>query len=279
MLPRQSSCLFNPDMMLRENMSELLERPDIPDELVRRAYQDLAKIHHWLGDIRFVVTAIRRDPLPVSRILDIGCGTGAVLEKVRQRLGAEVIGADIRVLPRLTASFPIVRANAVHDPLPCADIAFSMHLGHHLCESDLGELIRNVSRYCRRFILLDLVRHPLPLALFRKFVAPFVCSIDAEDGQRSIRRSYTPSELSRITASALDGTAGRFRLSVAPFYIRQVVDISYQSQSLCFVEGEVRHTGRSARRKLYTPSFDDGGDQLTAVKSQAWTLKERGARA
>jgi hypothetical protein len=88
-------------------------------------------------------------------------------------------------------------------------------------------MIRNVGRCCRRFILLDLVRHPIPLLLFRLFVAPLVCGIGAEDGRRSIRRSYTPVEMREIARSALAGSAGTFRLSVAPFYIRQVVDISY----------------------------------------------------
>jgi hypothetical protein len=84
-----------------------------------------------------------------------------------------------------------------------------------------------VGRFCRRFIVLDLVRHPLPLALFRLFIAPFVCPIDAEDGQRSIRRSFTPVELDSITTCALAGTGSTFQLSVAPFHARQVIDISY----------------------------------------------------
>jgi hypothetical protein len=102
-----------------------------------------------------------------------------------------------------------------------------MHLGHHLSTDDLIRLIRNVGRYCRRFILLDLVRHPLPLALFRTFLAPLVCAIDAEDGQRSIRRSYTREELREIAATALSGKLGSFRFSVAPLWIRQIVDITY----------------------------------------------------
>jgi hypothetical protein len=102
-----------------------------------------------------------------------------------------------------------------------------MYLSHHLTAIDLIRLIRNAGRYCRRFILLDLVRHPLPLTLFRLFVAPLVCEIDAEDGRRSIRRSYTPSELRSITTAALAGSTATFRASVAPLFIRQVVDISY----------------------------------------------------
>jgi hypothetical protein len=71
----------------------------------------------------------------------------------------------------------------------------------------------------------------LPLALFRLFVSPWICGIDAEDGRRSIRRSYTPAEWKRITAKALAGSDGAFRVSVAPLYIRQVVDISYDQRA------------------------------------------------
>jgi 2-polyprenyl-3-methyl-5-hydroxy-6-metoxy-1,4-benzoquinol methylase len=213
--------------MVRKNVSEILDQDSLPEELVDRAYRDLARIHHWLGDTRFIVDAIRRDPLPVHRILDVGCGTGLVLEEMGRRLGVEVVGAEINPHPSIAAPISIVKANAVHDELPSADVAFCMHLGHHLSEGDLVGLIRNVGRFCRRFILMDLVRHPLPLALFRLFIAPFVCQINAEDGQRSIRRSYTPVELRRIGSSALSGPDGSFSLSVAPFYVRQVMDISY----------------------------------------------------
>ena len=213
--------------MVRTNRTEILEEDGVPDELVARAYRDLARIHRWLGDTRFVAHAIRRDPRPVRRILDVGCGTGLVLEDVRRMTGAEAIGVELNPRPSLAAPVEIFQADAVRDPLPSADVAFSMHLGHHLGEDDLVRLIRNVGRSCRRFILLDLVRHALPLALFRVFVAPLICPIDAEDGQRSIRRSYTPAELQRITASAIPDAA-RFRTFVAPFYIRQVIDISYE---------------------------------------------------
>jgi SAM-dependent methyltransferase len=213
--------------MIRKNETEILDRNGVPDELVARAYRDLARIHRWLGDTNAIVRAISQDPLPVRRILDVGCATGLVLHEVQRRLGVDVIGVDINPHPCIAAPVPILQADARCDPLPVADVAFSMHLGHHLRERDLARLIRNVGRFCRRFILLDLVRHPLPLALFRLFVAPLVCPIDAADGQRSIRRSFTSVELRGITASALAGTGGSFRLSVAPLHTRQVIDISY----------------------------------------------------
>ncbi len=213
--------------MIRKNETEFLDQHGVPDHLVDRAYRDLARIHGWLGDTKVIVDTIRRDPLPVHRVLDVGCGTGLVLKEVGKRLGATVVGADINPRPSIAAPVSIVQADASRDPLPRADVAFSMHLGHHLRDRDVIGMIRNVGRSCRRFILLDLVRHPLPLALFRVFIAPLVCQIDAEDGQRSIRRAYTPKELGRLASSALAGTAGSFRVSVAPFYIRQILDISY----------------------------------------------------
>jgi hypothetical protein len=146
---------------------------------------------------------------------------------IRQKLPVDVVGVDIRPPKMADRPFPIWRADAVRDPLPQADVAFSMYLGHHLSEKDLVDLIRNVSRFCRRFILLDLVRHPLPLSLFRAFVAPFVSPIVGADGQTSIRRSFTRTEVERIVNEALAASNAVFQYSVAPLYIRQVVDISY----------------------------------------------------
>jgi SAM-dependent methyltransferase len=213
--------------MLRQDEPEMLDDTSLPQDLVNRAYRDMASIHRWLGDVRFMVRAIRADSTPVRRILDVGCGTGLVLQRVGRALNTQVVGVDIRPGLRCGAPVPIVRVDACRDPLPDADVAFCMYVCHHLDPEDLSRMIRNVGRYCRRFILLDLVRHPLPLALFRMFVAPLVCQIDAQDGQRSIRRSYTPAELREITAAAVEGSPASFRVSVAPGWIRQVVDISY----------------------------------------------------
>lgn len=213
--------------MKRALEGEILDRPDVPDEVASRAYGDLTKIHRYLGDTAYIVKAIRRDPLPVRSVLDIGCATGGVLREIRNKLGVEGVGVDLVPRGPKDHQHPIIKADAIRDPLPKADLAFSMYLGHHLSEQDVIGLIRNVGRFSRRFILLDLVRHPLPLALFRLFVAPFVSPVVVADGQVSIRRSFTRSELREITAEALSGSAACFRHSVAPLYARQVVDISY----------------------------------------------------
>ena len=213
--------------MRQSSEIEILDEGNVPEHLVDRAYRDLTRIHRFLGDTRAIVAAIRRDPLPVRRVLDIGCARGGVLLHIQRRLAVDVVGVDRNPSSTPHPLFPIVQADAIQDRLPAADVAISMLLAHHLSPEGVATLIRNVGRTCRRFILLDLVRHPLPLTLFRLFVAPLVSRIVAADGCASIRRAYTPNELGRIAREALDGTGAQVRHSVAPFYVRQVLDISY----------------------------------------------------
>jgi SAM-dependent methyltransferase len=214
--------------MERSHQQEILESPGLAGEEVALSYRQLTRIHRVLGDIGVVTRAIRRDPLPVRRVLDIGCGAGGVLRHIQRRLGVEVVGVDLEPPECVPAGIQVIRANAVRDALPQADVAYSLMMAHHLPEQDVIELIRNAGRSCRRFILLDPVRHPLPLALFRAFVAPFVSHVTASDGCVSIQRSFTPAEMRSLVQAALAGTNGRFRHSVAPLYVRQVADISYQ---------------------------------------------------
>jgi SAM-dependent methyltransferase len=209
------------ERVVRSDQLELLDSHDLPDPVVARAYRDLTRLHRFLGNTRTLARAIRRDPRPVRRVLDVGCANGDMLAEIRDRLGVEAIGVDLH--PLRGAVVPVVRADAIRDPLPAADVAFSVCLGHHLSEDELVALIGNVGRSCRRFILMDLVRHPIPLGLFRWCVAPFFSPIAAADGALSIRRAYTPSELARIAERA----GVQFRHFVAPLYIRQTLDIRY----------------------------------------------------
>jgi SAM-dependent methyltransferase len=212
--------------MDRQDVDELLDDPSLPVEVVAEAYRGLERTHRWLGNTAAILRQLRKSQTPVRKVLDIGCGQGALLYEIRRKLGVEVVGFDLRPAPE-SAPVPIVMGDAVVDPLPPADVALAVCMAHHLSERDIIRLIHNVSRSCRRFILLDLVRHRLPLVLFRAFVCPFLPEINVADGLTSIRRSYTPRELRNIVEVAVQESGAHVRHTVAPLYIRQMVDIRW----------------------------------------------------
>jgi SAM-dependent methyltransferase len=207
---------------LRSDELEILDDPEVPDALAQQAYRELTQFHRRLGNTGFLIDALRRDPLPVHRVLDIGCAAGGVLRDIVKELAVEAIGVDLA--PRDPS---ILKLDAIREELPRVDVAFALYLAHHLSDTDLAGLIRNVGRSSRRFILLDIVRHPLPLALFRLLVAPFSSPVVVSDGLVSFRRAYTGAELAAVTADALQGSSATFCHSVTRFRSRQVIDITY----------------------------------------------------
>lgn len=210
----------------RVNVTELLEDPSLSADVVAKAYRDLARTQYLLGNTAAVFGRLRRVPDPVRTVLDLGCGQGALLEEIRRKLGVEVVGFDLRPAPP-GSSVRILTGNAATDRLPAADVALAVCLAHHLSEAELASMIRNVSRSCRRLILLDLVRHWIPLTLFRVFLSPFLHPINAADGITSIKRSYTPLELRALVDEAVHGTNASVEHTVAPFYIRQIIQIQW----------------------------------------------------
>jgi len=213
--------------MNRSRDPEIIDNPDLPEETLTLVYRDLIRTHRFLGNIRALLSELERHTQPLRQVLDIGCGRGELLLEIQKKLRVETVGVELRVPRTFNLAIRIVQADAVRDPLPACDVALAVCVVHHLTDDSVVELIRNVGRSCNRLVILDLVRHPLPLLLFRCFVAPFVNRINAADGVSSIRRSFTPGELKSVASRALNGS-GTFRQSVGWLYARQIVDISYR---------------------------------------------------
>ncbi len=188
-----------------------MDSPDVVGPTLEKFHRDLARIHGLLGSFPTIERFLRRGNRPVR---DIGCGGGALLAYLRDRMGVEVIGVDQK--PGHTADVPIIAADAIRDELPEADVAVSSLVAHHLTPEENVALIRNVGRSCDRFVILDLIRHPMPLVLFTLFICPLIGKEAAVDGRQSIRRAFTPEEFAVLVQTALEGTAGSFAIDVPP---------------------------------------------------------------
>jgi SAM-dependent methyltransferase len=211
--------------VIRSLEPELMDSPDVVGPVLEKFHRDLGRVHALLGSFPTIERFLRADEQPVRRVLDIGCGGGALLDYLRRRMGVEVIGVDPK--PGHTRDVPIIAADATTDLLPEADVAVSSLVAHHLTPEQNIALIRNVSRSCRRFVILDLIRHPMPLVLFSVFICPLIGKEAAVDGRQSIRRAFTPEEFAKLARTALAGTQGSFRIDVPRFLSRQIVDIRY----------------------------------------------------
>jgi 2-polyprenyl-3-methyl-5-hydroxy-6-metoxy-1,4-benzoquinol methylase len=206
---------------------EFMDSDGIPEADRAAFHRDLQLIHRLLGNLQTIIARIRRAPEPVHSVIDIGCGDGAVLARIREAVGAEVTGIDLRPPQKDVYGVPILQRDATCDDLPRADVAISMLTLHHLTDEQVVGVIRNTARSCRRLICLDLVRHPMPFALFSVFIGPLIHRVAADDGRQSIRRAFKPAELGALVAKALDGTGATFEHEVSRYYANQIIDIRF----------------------------------------------------
>lgn len=211
--------------MTRSLEPELMDAADLTGSVLDKFHRDLNFVNRCLGTFPTIERLIREDNRPVRRVIDIGCGGGALLEYLRRRLGVEVIGID-RNPPRTTKA-PVIAADAVTERLPEADIAVCTLTAHHLTPEQNIALIRNAARSCRRFIIHDLIRHRLPFVLFTLFLCPLIGHEAAVDGRQSIRRAFTPKEFRDLVRTAIQGTNATFTTDVSPFRSRQIIDIRF----------------------------------------------------
>ena len=129
--------------MQRSFEEEILDGGGLLPEVLERAHRRLSQTHSLLGNHAAILRALKRDGQAARRVLDIGCGHGGLLEKVRRQMGADVLGVDLRPPEGGVREFPILQLDAVREALPRADVAVSVCLVHHLHADEFVEMIRN----------------------------------------------------------------------------------------------------------------------------------------
>jgi len=207
---------------------EMMDSDDISEVDRAEFHRDLKVVHRLLGDLRSIVHRIQKTTEPVRSVIDIGCGDGAALAHIRDKVGAQVTGIDLRPPDQNSYGIPILQRDATRDDLPPSDVAISLLTLHHLTEEQVVRVIRNAARSSRRLICLDLVRHPLPFVLFSLFIGPLIHKNAADDGRQSIRRAFQPAELRALVVEALNGTPATFEHEVSPYYAKQIIDIRFE---------------------------------------------------
>jgi SAM-dependent methyltransferase len=220
--------IASPDMLETRSMEpEIMDQPGIAADIQAKFHRDLKLIHRLLGNWEEIERRLRGSG--ARTVIDLGCGDGALLAHLKSALALDrVIGVDIEPPPDTAPGVEIIAADAIYEELPRADVAVSVLTLHHLADEQIVALIRNASRSVKRFVCLDLVRHPLPLVLYTVFICPMLSRVSVHDGKQSIRRAFTPAEFRSLVDRALNGTRATVDHWVSPVRARQIIDIRWE---------------------------------------------------
>jgi SAM-dependent methyltransferase len=133
-------------------LEELYARPYTNEALAWRQLGARDKVHNILQVVGDVCEQIRQ-------VLEVGCGTGAVLNALSRTLGDELVGVDVGPVAReREAPEPRVRFESYDGTrLPFDDQAFDLVYATHVLEHVVDErgFLRELRRVARRFVYLE----------------------------------------------------------------------------------------------------------------------------
>ena len=208
---------------MRRRASDAVEKMDLPDcdpERLENTYRQFALVNSALSGWRRLYRREIRPLLSVgstATMLDVGCGGGDLAVTLNRwaardgfRLHITGIDPDTRAhgFASRRPAVPGVEFRCAHTTELLReglgfDVVISNHVLHHLQPAELDPFLADSQELARRKVLHnDLRRSPAAYALFSVAALPFRRSYIRGDGLTSIRRSYTPQEL---TALALPG--------------------------------------------------------------------------
>jgi 2-polyprenyl-3-methyl-5-hydroxy-6-metoxy-1,4-benzoquinol methylase len=224
-----------PDLRTRATaLDELMDDPACDPEALDRTYRRFAVVNPLVGGWR---TVWRRFVLPVlprdrpARVLDVGCGGGDVARSVARRAAAsgrrvEVVGIDpderaIRAATRVSTPGVTFRAASSGDLVAAGerfDVVVSNHVLHHLDDAERDAFLADsVLLAERRVVHSDIRRSARAYHAYAAGVLPLAPgTFIGVDGLRSIRRSYTATELGAVLRDRHDPGAGRPRAAPPP---------------------------------------------------------------
>jgi SAM-dependent methyltransferase len=192
------------DLRQRAREPELLDL-GVPAMEMEKSLADLRFVNRWLSNsdrlVRSVLEILDRVPRP--RLLDVGCGSADLLERIQRRSSQALlaVGADVKIehLRLAPASVKTVVSDVRGLPFPreCFDVVMASHFLHHIDSSELPEILSSLYALARRGLVInDLRRSRIPFYFGRvAFPVLFSSRVSVSDGLVSIRRGFRDAEL------------------------------------------------------------------------------------
>jgi SAM-dependent methyltransferase len=198
-----------PDLRARSTDPELLDA-SLPESEVRKSLADLRFVNRWLGSRRGLLRAMAPYLPPRGRLLDVGCASGDVTAFLSAGLPglSLVVGIDRKPLHLREAPRGLGRVAADVRQLPFRPRSFDVVTAslflHHFDAGELPGLLRDLSRFARRAIVVSDLRRALVPYLFGRATFPllFKTRVSVHDGLVSIRRAFRDEELRAAFAAA-----------------------------------------------------------------------------
>ena len=191
--------------MKRQPSLELLDSDAGTPAEVAGTLRDLKMFNQVFGGVRtsekLVQRALARKPGQNASLLEVAAGAGFVPARIRERLSSQ-LDLKITLLDRarthLNGSNRAIAGDA--GALPFADSSFDLVscnlFVHHLAPAEIQRFAREALRVCRvAFLINDLVRDPVHLALTYAGFPLYRSRITRNDAPASVRQAYTPGEL------------------------------------------------------------------------------------
>ncbi|MCU1220265.1 MAG: hypothetical protein JWN42_1462 [Candidatus Angelobacter sp.] len=195
--------------MKRVVVPELLDTDDGTPHEVAASLQDLRMFNSWFGGVHTMSSLLRRVAqqrrLNQLSWVDVAGGEGYVATRTQRSLARSGITSQPVILDRapthLSNTHPAVCGDAL--ALPFRDNSFdavgcSLFL-HHLEPDEIVRFAREGLRVARHaFLIQDLQRHPLHLALSYLGAPLYRSRITRHDAPASVGRAYTVQEVRQI---------------------------------------------------------------------------------
>ena len=223
--------------MRRVVVPELLDTDSGTPCEVEGSLLDLRMFNRRFGGVR-AMTALLREVAQARGLkeldwLDVAGGAGDLVTLTEQSLRGFGITLRPVVMDRARSHMNGGHQNICGDALalPFRDNSFdvisSSLFVHHLEREELIQFAREGLRVARHaFVINDLIRHPLHLALALAGKPIYRSRITRHDAPASIRRAYTLNEIREFLDEKEIGAA---RISIRTFYLYRMGVIAWKS--------------------------------------------------